>query len=186
MDKHEEEMASSALVPPVKAVCSPQILWVGCGDLLRRTMAAITELKDSCDADFTFIDVHNAERVRLRPPSWGSFYNIAEESARDELRKRLRQTPLTHVFIANWPPQHLLTAFKFSEMCPGGSIVISKPLDTNFALIDTIAGGSWPRGSLQNRPYVVTSKPANGPHPGHEVVLPRRSQFAQAFFTIPA
>ncbi len=42
-----------------------------------------------------------------------------------------------------------------------------------------------PRGSPQNRPYVVTSKPANGPRPGHEVVLPRRSQFAQAFFTIP-
>src|SRR6516225_11703639 len=39
-----------------------------------------------------------------------------------------------------------------------------------------------PRWSLQNRPTVVTSKPANGPHPGQEFVLPCRLLFRQGHF----
>jgi hypothetical protein len=39
-----------------------------------------------------------------------------------------------------------------------------------------------PRWSPQNRPMVVTSKAANGPYPGQEVVIPYRQPFRQDLF----
>jgi hypothetical protein len=46
--------------------------------------------------------------------------------------------------------------------------------------VSTVDGPRWPP---QNRPYVATSKPANGPRPGHELVVPFRNQFEQVFST---
>ena len=43
-----------------------------------------------------------------------------------------------------------------------------------------------PRLSPQNRPYVITSKPANGPHSGHEHVVPCRPWFRQVLFPLDA
>ena len=42
-------------------------------------------------------------------------------------------------------------------------------------------GSSNPRLSPQNRPYVITSKPANEPHSGHEHVVPCQPLFRQVF-----
>src|SRR6267143_5598236 len=43
-----------------------------------------------------------------------------------------------------------------------------------------------PRRSLQNRPLMITSKPASGPHPGQEDVVPRRPLFRQVLFLLDA
>jgi hypothetical protein len=42
-----------------------------------------------------------------------------------------------------------------------------------------------PRSTPQNRPYVITSKPANGSQPGHEIVVPFCGQFEQVFSSSP-
>ena len=127
------------------ARAQPHILWAGCGDLLRRTMKAVVSLQNDHKAELTFIDIRKADDLKQYPPEGTSYYDVNIKSQRSDLRKYLRQRPLTHIFVANLPPQHMLTAFKFSELCPGGQIVISKPLDTNLTLIETIAsGGAWP------------------------------------------
>ena len=43
-----------------------------------------------------------------------------------------------------------------------------------------------PRLSPQNRPYVITSKPANEPHSGQEDVVPCRRLVRQVFFLLDA
>lgn len=128
----------------IEAIAASHNLWIGCGDLLRRTHNAVVQLKKLHGVEFTFIDVCDPDKVKQPPPGNAKFYNVSHDEQRQELRKFLRQHPLTNIFIANWPPQHLLTAFKYSEFC-SGRIIISKPLDVNLPLIETIAGrGAWP------------------------------------------
>ncbi len=130
----------------------PHILWIGCGDLLCRTIEALHQLCESYDAQLVFVDICDQEKVKQLPPCNASFFNVSKGDERFELRKYLWSQPLTHIFVANWPPQHLLTAFKFSEMCPGGQIIISKPMDINLPLIEAVASGAWP--DITNKIFV--------------------------------
>ena len=127
------------------AATHSHILWIGCGDLLRRTTGVLGRLRDDHGARFTFIDVCDAEHVKQAPLPESPYYDVSSADQRSVLRKHLLEEPVSHVFVANPPPQHLLTAFKYSELVPGGQIVIAEPLDTNIALIETIASSNaWP------------------------------------------
>ncbi len=131
---------------------SQHILWIGCGDLLYRSIAALLELSTTHAAQLVFVDIYDREQVKQIPPENASFFNVSRGDERYQLRKYLWSHPLTHIFVANWPPQHLLTAFKFSEICPGGQIIISKPMDINLPLIETVASGVWP--DITNKIFV--------------------------------
>jgi hypothetical protein len=121
----------------------PHTLWIGCGDLLRRCVQGLQTLRESHGGRLSFVDIVDADKVRGPVPVGADYFNIQARSERSRLRTHLQELPITHVFIANWAPHHLLTAFKFSELCNNGRIVLSKPLDTNFQLIKTVAGGGW-------------------------------------------
>ncbi len=126
-------------------ISRPHALWIGCGDLLRRTIEALEKLRLHHNATLIFADIKSRDNVKQKPLDQANFYNVSKAQQRDRLRKYLTRNPLTHIYIANLPPQHLLTAFKFSELCPRGQIIISKPLDVNLPLIETVAKGrAWP------------------------------------------
>lgn len=125
-------------------VREPHVLWLGCGDLLKKTNAGLEALIEQYDGNITFADVMEPELVSGPVPASADFFNLSLSEKRDGLRMHLHEKPLSHVFVANWAPIHLLTAYKFSEMCNGGRIIISKPLDTNLQLIETIRKGSQP------------------------------------------
>jgi hypothetical protein len=120
---------------------TPNILWTGCGDLLRKSDKAVRDLIAS-GARFVFTD--RTDNVRQPPPENCPFFNISLADERERLRKLLRSDPLTHIYVATWPDVHLLTSFKYSDHCPGGTIIIPKPLDTNFELIETLASDAFP------------------------------------------
>lgn len=129
--------------PSVRSDTPPHVLWTGCGAMLGRSCQALTVLRDQ-GATLTFTDVKELEEGLHEPPPGCEFLNVSTTAQRQELRKRLRRHPLTHIYVANWPSLHLLTAFKYSEACPKGPIVIPKPLDTNFQLIETVAANAFP------------------------------------------
>jgi hypothetical protein len=64
------------------------------------------------------------------------------------------------------------------EQAFGGPRTASERTARLFNVLDR----AGPRWSLQNRPTVATSKPANGPHPGQEFVLACRLLFRQGHF----
>ena len=127
-----------------ESVTGHHVMWLGCGKLLGRTMPALQTVRENNGSELTFIDVVGEQEIGRELPHSTHFFNVQDSSRRKSLRRHLKEIPPTHIFIANWAPQHILTAFKFSELCEGGQIVIAKPLDTNFNLIDTVRSGAWP------------------------------------------
>jgi len=119
------------------------IHWAGCGDMLKKSLPAITELR-RLGARITFTDRISVDSVRQQPPQDCDFFDISNADGRRGLHELLREHPLTHIYAANWPDLHLATALKYSDNCYGGIIVIPKPLDTNFELIETVAGDAFP------------------------------------------
>jgi hypothetical protein len=126
----------------VRLEMDPHVLWVGCGDMLRRSLPAIEQLA-KCGARLAFTDILERAKVKQAPPK-GRFFNVGTIEGRNCLRKLVSSEPFTHIYVANWPQAHLLSAFKYSDSCPNGTIVIAKPLDTNFALIETVAQNVFP------------------------------------------
>jgi hypothetical protein len=120
-------------------------VWVGCGDMCRRSLAALKRLRDEFRSQLTFIDVLDPDRVRQPPLSGSCFFNISRPEELKALRSHLAMEPATHIYLANLPHQHLTTAFVLAEKCPAARIVIAKPLDVNLTLIETLAAGAaWP------------------------------------------
>jgi hypothetical protein len=119
--------------------------------MLRRSFQAVLELQKH-GAHLTFTDILEEKNIRQSPPPGCDYFNVSVPQGRANLRCLLRGAPLTHIYIANWPDVHLLTAVKYSENCPGGTIVVAKPLDTNFQLIETIGRGGFP--GIQQKIFV--------------------------------
>ena len=111
-------------------------LWSGCGDLFDKAADAIQEVR-KLGVQLTFTDIIPRENLPVQPPAGTRFFNVSDPRRRGKLREYLHDKPLTHIYIANWPSIHLLTAFRYLDSCPGGAVIISKPLDTNFDLIET-------------------------------------------------
>ena len=133
-----------SLTPEIMTLDTPiHIVWTGAGDMLKKSFQAIEELVRR-GAKITFVDICDIDEVRQPPPPACEFYNITLPERRRMLRELLREQPVTHLYIATWPEFHLPMALKYADSCQGGMIVIPKPLDTNFTLIDTIASASLP------------------------------------------
>lgn len=145
-----------------KPVQSPRLLWVGAGDFFRRILRAGTfrKLLD-IGAKLAIADVQPIEE-RLCPhvPNpevlWlqqqiqdGSirYFNVRQASDRKNLAYgplAEREGAFTHCYVANWPQAHLLSAVKYSALCTGGDIIITKPLDLNIPMVVDIKSGMFP------------------------------------------
>lgn len=120
-------------------------LWVGCGDMFRRAIGATNEVIMQTGMRFSFIDVLEVDQVKQKPPSDCEFFNIARPEEMQRLSRYVIEYPVTHIFIANLPHQHLITAAFLGGMCPSARIIITKPLDVNFELIQSLTDGkTWP------------------------------------------
>ncbi len=119
-------------------------VWVGCGDMYRRAHPALEHLQEE-GARMTLVDVKEVGKIIVPPPGNARFFNISDARQRRIFHQSLIDHPATHIYLANLPHQHLPTAILLAGKCPDAQIVIAKPLDTNFLLIETIANGViWP------------------------------------------
>ena len=111
------------------------VLWVGCGDMCRRSLDALRVLQTG-GASLSFIDVREADQVKQAPlvGRGTRFFNVENREQQNAFHHYLLENPATHIFIANLPPQHILTAFVLGGKCPNAQIIIAKPLDINFQL----------------------------------------------------
>lgn len=124
-------------------------LWIGCGAMCRRSYPALQALQRG-GAELTFVDVRDKGSVKQLPPPGADFFDVADPAQREEFHQHLIKHPATHAFVANLPPQHLLTTFLIMGKCPGVKVIIAKPLDVNFQLIEAIASDRvWP-GVIEN------------------------------------
>ncbi len=123
----------------------PHVVWIGCGDMCSKSSVALAQLNERLGVPLTFIDILDKEDVKQSPLPGSSFFNISLPDQRTALHKHLLAYPVSHMFVANLPPQHLMTAFLLAGKCPEAQIIIAKPLDVNFQLIETITSGLvWP------------------------------------------
>lgn len=75
------------------------------------------------------------------------YFDVSNNQQRMDLLYNRTHNPdkmFTHCYIANWPQAHLLSAVKYSTLCAGGDIVITKPLDLNIPMVEEIATGVFP------------------------------------------
>jgi hypothetical protein len=121
----------------------PNILWVGCGDLFKKCIRALETMRVNCSATISGIDIRDRDELDYFPQGH-EYYNIKLAEERSRLRRMVSERSFTHVYIANWPEMHLLSALKYAESCDQGVIIIAKPLDTNFELIETVAKDIFP------------------------------------------
>lgn len=126
-------------------ILQPHGLWVGCGDMFRRAIDAAKIVIATTDMRFSFVDVVKRDAVKQQPPDGCEFFNLSRQEELCRLYRYVMERPVTHIFIANLPPQHLMTAGIVGGMCPLAKIIIAKPLDTNLQLIKALASGKiWP------------------------------------------
>lgn len=148
------EKRETLALHPGNIVEDPNILWVGAGAFFTRVVrdGAISRLLEEFNAQLTVVDVRpreelgkeiesllNHDRVRYYNASVSEqrrnlFYNRKDESGR----------LFSHTYIANWPQAHLLSGVKYSILCPGGDIIVTKPMDLNIPMIETVASGVFP------------------------------------------
>src|SRR5260370_4508281 len=135
---------------PGDRVAHPRILWVGAGAFFRRVIkeGAFGILHQE-GATLTVLDVRPEKEVMESFPfqSGVQYFNVKDNDQRKQLIHEHTGRPeqlFTHCYIANWPQAHLLSAVKYSSLCAGGDIIITKPLDLNIPLVETLALGVFP------------------------------------------
>lgn len=134
---------------PGVPVRHPVILWIGAGSFFRRIAESATfKILLDNGASLSVIDIRPKSEVRELPchPNV-KYFDVSEHAQRkDLLYNRLgeQDTLFTHCYVANWPQAHILTAVKYSGLCSGGDIIITKPLDLNIPLVETIHSGVFP------------------------------------------
>ena len=101
-----------------KRVPRPHALWVGCGDMCRRSMGALTQIRKDYNAHLTFIDVRDVDKVKQAPPSGAAFFNIARPKELSSFRQHLSEQPASHIYIANLPHQHLVHGISLGRKVP--------------------------------------------------------------------
>lgn len=143
---------------------TPNILWIGTGNFWFRLFRVGTfdALLRQHGASLTFADVNTFEQVvdRFRLSAEErvkvleffqhpnvKYSNIANPTERQNLlynRVDSKDRVFTHIYIANWPEQHILSAMRWTSLAPRGVIIITKPLDLNIPQVQTIAAGKFP------------------------------------------
>lgn len=143
---------------PGDPVKQPIILWAGAGNFFERIVNAGTfkHLLEDFGAHLTVIDIHPKEEIpaykeiERQAPSKHSnirYYQVSQAEQRRNLiynRFAEKNRPFTHIYIATWPQAHLLSAVKYSSLCPGGDIIITKPLDLNIPMVKDLQEGVFP------------------------------------------
>lgn len=143
---------------PGHPVKQPIILWVGAGNFFERIVKAGTfqYLLENYGAHLTVIDIHPSEEIQAykeledqarSKPSNIRYYDVSQAKQREDLiynRLVEKNQPFTHIYIATWPEAHLLSAVKYSTLCHGGDIIITKPLDMNIPMVENLQEGVFP------------------------------------------
>ena len=135
---------------PGKLISYPNILWVGAGSFFHRVAQsqAFNDLLHKHKAYITVIDVHPRRNIEdFLNHDNVKYFDVSDHKQRKDLlynRAKDENRLFSHCYIANWPQQHLLSCVKYSSLCAGGDIVITKPLDLNIPLIQTISAGVFP------------------------------------------
>lgn len=136
---------------PGERVENPVVLWVGAGNFFSRLVKAGTfrELLERHGAYLTVIDIRSGEEVGELPKHANvRYYDVSKsEQRRNLVYNRFNEEGnrvFTHIYIATWPQAHLLSAVKYSTLCPGGDIIITKPLDMNIPMVKEIEKGVFP------------------------------------------
>ena len=69
-------MSVEEAIEPGLIYDNQHIVWVGCGDMCRRSFQALTALEDG-GASLTFLDIHERDDVKQIPPPKAKYFNIA-------------------------------------------------------------------------------------------------------------
>ncbi len=108
------------------------------------------------DAHLTLIDIRPQkeiqayEKIVCQAQSKHSnirYYDVSQAKQRESLvynRFGEKKQPFTHIYIATWPETHLLSAVKYSTLCHGGDIIITKPLDMNIPMVEDLQEEVFP------------------------------------------
>lgn len=133
---------------PGRYVSRPRILWVGCGDFFRRVAKEGTfDRLHQLGAEIVVVDVKPKDLMQPTLPCFMTYYDVTDDEQRLALisdRRNSEHPQFTHCYISNWPQAHLLSAVKYSDLCHGGDIIITKPLDLNVPMVEDIAADVFP------------------------------------------
>ena len=121
--------------------CPPRtVLVVGSGDVTQKQLPAFKLLHDS-GAEVLFADSWRDGLGQLGSADWISGENLYEIDGREqELRNRIKEMGGADLIVVNnAPSNHLTTSLAFkNELSQDGRIVLQKPQDTNFPLVQTL------------------------------------------------
>src|SRR6266481_397761 len=115
---------------------SGKILWIGWGDLAKKSAQAVSVIMNQLGYDVLALDA--AEKpvafAKIEPTE---LFLRTSKTHHEELVRIAKRDGFDAVYVANYGHQHITSALEFQHSTP--LIIVAKPLDTHLDLLLTMS-----------------------------------------------